>query len=360
MIWLVFLLLFIPVVFLLKRGGDQDDSDWGAASHYRGQLAEIDADRKNGRLDKSEAVAARLEIERRILRLAENRDSRFADGSKGSLSPLVLALVFMAAAFLLYQQMGSPAVSSKVAHVSGLLDTEVTQDGPSYREAILKIEQHLSENPEDVEGWEVLAKSSRAVRQFSKTAKAFGMLADLEPRNVNWRVQQLDAFLAMGAGQISPAAKLVIKRILQQEPSHPAGHYYLGLSHQQAGDEAAARAVWMALADRSQMNAPWMSSLKERLAEVGVGVPKLTQEDQQMVAAMSAQERDAFVRSMIDRLQARLESAPDDAEGWMMLARSQAALGEKDTAIASLTRAIGLVSEEDKPALQAFLDNLKQ
>jgi cytochrome c-type biogenesis protein CcmH len=61
---------------------------------------------------------------------------------------------------------------------------------------------------------------------------------------------------------------------------------------------------------------------------------------------------------MIARLALRLESEPDDVEGWMMLARSQAALGEQDTAIATLTRALNLVAPKNRPQLQALLDNL--
>jgi len=77
------------------------------------------------------------------------------------------------------------------------------------------------------------------------------------------------------------------------------------------------------------------------------------------VAEMSAEEQNAFVHRMIARLETRLESSPGDAEGWLMLARSQAAIGEKDAAISTLIRAVDLVDVSKRPALQAFLDNLQ-
>lgn len=46
------------------------------------------------------------------------------------------------------------------------------------------------------------------------------------------------------------------------------------------------------------------------------------------IAAMPADARDAMIREMVDGLAARLADAPEDAEGWRMLARSRAALGE--------------------------------
>jgi cytochrome c-type biogenesis protein CcmH len=43
---------------------------------------------------------------------------------------------------------------------------------------------------------------------------------------------------------------------------------------------------------------------------------------------MSPEERATMIRGMVDGLAARLEQQPDDVEGWRMLGRSFAALGE--------------------------------
>ncbi|WP_025897033.1 tetratricopeptide repeat protein [Kordiimonas gwangyangensis] len=62
---------------------------------------------------------------------------------------------------------------------------------------------------------------------------------------------------------------------------------------------------------------------------------------------------------MIERLATRLEENPDDAEGWMMLARSQASLGNREAAIAALERGISLMDPSKAAPLQAMLDNLR-
>jgi cytochrome c-type biogenesis protein CcmH len=54
------------------------------------------------------------------------------------------------------------------------------------------------------------------------------------------------------------------------------------------------------------------------------------------VAAMAPAARDAMIRGMVDRLEARLKDNPEDAEGWRMLARSRAALGENAAAAGAL------------------------
>lgn len=359
MIWAIFFLICLPVAFFLLKGGRDDIAETGAADHYRAQLKEIETDREKGVLSGGEADQARLEIERRILRLADEKDSVVSE-SGGSRPVFPVLIVFILGSFAFYAQMGQPGLSSASTQQSDMLAQQVTEGGPSYAEAIQKIELHLDENPTDAQGWEVLATSARGMRQFSKAANAFARLAELEPANLNWRIQELEAFIAMARGQVTPAARMIIDKLLDTDPNHPAGHYYLGVMQQQAGNEDVARSIWLALADRSAPDAPWMPAVRSKLQQVGVGAPKLSEADQAMVNDMTEEERDVFIQSMIDRLKSRLESSPDDAEGWLMLARSQAALGDTEAAKATLQKAISLVDDTMRPGLQAFLDNLQQ
>src|SRR5437868_11742610 len=64
--------------------------------------------------------------------------------------------------------------------------------------------------------------------------------------------------------------------------------------------------------------------------------------DVEAVQAMSPAERQAMIRGMVDRLAARLDANPDDAEGWQRLARAYAVLGETEKAEAAAARAAAL------------------
>jgi len=59
----------------------------------------------------------------------------------------------------------------------------------------------------------------------------------------------------------------------------------------------------------------------------------LSQEE--AVAAMAPDERDAAIRSMVDGLAARLENDPQDVDGWRMLARSYGVLGRHEESAAA-------------------------
>lgn len=55
--------------------------------------------------------------------------------------------------------------------------------------------------------------------------------------------------------------------------------------------------------------------------------------------AMAPDERQAMIRGMVDRLEARLEADPGDPDGWIRLMRSRLVLGEETAASAAFDRA---------------------
>jgi len=61
--------------------------------------------------------------------------------------------------------------------------------------------------------------------------------------------------------------------------------------------------------------------------------------DVEAAEQMSAEDRAAFIRSMVARLAERLEAEPGDFQGWLRLARAYGVLGEADQARIALTRA---------------------
>jgi cytochrome c-type biogenesis protein CcmH len=92
--------------------------------------------------------------------------------------------------------------------------------------------------------------------------------------------------------------------------------------------------------------APWRKVVQERLAEIAPGdePPAAkgsgpTAHDVAAAQSMSPKERQAMIRSMVDRLAARLEQNPNDKDGWSRLAHAYDVLGESEKAEAARTRA---------------------
>jgi cytochrome c-type biogenesis protein CcmH len=80
---------------------------------------------------------------------------------------------------------------------------------------------------------------------------------------------------------------------------------------------------------------------------------------------MSVEERSAFVRSMVDRLAARLLDDPDNLEGWLRLAEAYSVLGDFDAAQNAAGKARSLAeslpeTDPTRAAATARLDRIKE
>ena len=75
---------------------------------------------------------------------------------------------------------------------------------------------------------------------------------------------------------------------------------------------------------------------------------------------MSQGDRDAFIRSMVEGLAARLEEEPSDIEGWMRLIRAYTVLGEDEAASTARERALAVAEAlpKDDPRRAAVLTQL--
>jgi cytochrome c-type biogenesis protein CcmH len=114
--------------------------------------------------------------------------------------------------------------------------------------------------------------------------------------------------------------------------------------------------AWVRLIEDAPADAPWLPDLRQRTAALaqelgldpdralpagrpvaaesgkhanGAAAPPGPSEAQMRAAeAMSPAERQEMIRDMVGGLAARLEQQPDDIEGWRMLGRSWAVLGD--------------------------------
>jgi cytochrome c-type biogenesis protein CcmH len=106
--------------------------------------------------------------------------------------------------------------------------------------------------------------------------------------------------------------------------------------------------------------APWRKAVAARLAEIAPDEPQPSTKappgpNAQDIAAaqsMSPEERQAMIRSMVERLAARLEQQPDDKEGWARLAHAYDVLGDAEKARAARARAAAASEAATSPPVR--------
>lgn len=359
-------LLLVIAPLLRGRGAGDTRADYDLEV-YLDQLRELDRDVARGLIGDAEATAARTEIERRLL--AAERTRR-AEASAASLAPrtraaiaIILTVAIPAAALSLYLQIGSPGLP-------GLPFAERPADGGDELLAgtamrVAEAEAAVRARPDDAQAWYDLGRIRFFAQQWARAAQAFAEAARLAPDRAEFLSAWGEALVIAAEGQVTAPARGVFERTLKLDANEPRARFYLALAAQQAGRDEQALAAFVALLTDAPLDAPWRPPVETRAralaAQLGkdadallgggaspsVSEPGPDAADVAAAAEMSTDERSAMVRSMVERLAARLEREPDDVEGWRRLGRSWDVLGEHGKSSLAYGRALDL--EPDHP-----------
>ena len=285
----------------------------GELAIYRDQLAEIERERAGGSLSESEAAAARLEIERRILAADSAAKTTTAPpDALHRLLPPVLALAIPLLALGLYLKVGHPGLPA-APFVAGAK--------PS------------TEQPMDV---------AQLVAQARARVAA-------EPNNADAQSALGEALTLEADGTVPPAAIEAFNKAIALQPDEARSLYYLGLHDAQSGDSAAALKRWQELEAKSPPNAPFLPMLRAEMARVAqaAGLPNTTmpqpsREQQEAMSALTPEQRQQAIRGMVEGLAARMTENPQDRGGWLRLANAWKVLGEHASAIDAYAKADAL------------------
>jgi cytochrome c-type biogenesis protein CcmH len=286
---------------------------------YKDQLAEIGRDAEAGLIGAAEAEAARVEVSRRLIAASERSAASGGEGAtrRRRIVAVGAILVIPAVAALAYGFKGQPGYSGQP-----LAERQRAAPAPTDMAGLIaRIEAHLSANPGDGRGWEVVApvylrlgRVPDAVRARANALRILGPTADRE-------ADLAEAQTLAAGGVVTAEAKAGFERAVALGPGHPKAGYFIGLAAEQDGRPEEARALWAKLVTEAPAGAPWIGLLQSEITRLG-GTPA-------PVAAPSAPPAaPPDIRAMVDGLAARLASDGSDFEGWMRLVRSYVVLGE--------------------------------
>jgi cytochrome c-type biogenesis protein CcmH len=347
-LWFVFALMTAAAMFAVllplglggrsqKGGSDahadniQGNAQANEAMVYKDQLAEVDRDVAAGLIGAAEAEAARVEIGRRLLAVADQAGSPPLPSSpRLRRVAAVIALVGLPLlALAVYLPLGSPwlddfplAGRARTADASQPLDNLVAQ-----------VEQHLEKNPTDGRGWNVLAPVLLRLGRYDDAVRAFRYSITYNGDSALRRADLGEAIAAAAGGVVTAEARAEFERALALDADDVKSGYFLGLAAEQDGhkDEAASR--WRAMLEKAPPDAPWRPLLQESLVRVGApAAPVLSEQTMTAANGMSAGDRNALIHGMVERLATRLKQNGDDIDGWLRLVKAYLVMGERDKA----------------------------
>jgi cytochrome c-type biogenesis protein CcmH len=353
------LAMLLAPLFFLRRGPTSRDAYNVAV--YRDQLSEVERDIARGVLGAADAEAARAEIARRILALKPGH-AESGTSTMPRAAAIVAILLLPVAAWGLYWQLGSPSVPDQpFAERTAPID---------INEALARLAAHLKEHPEDLTGWLLLARSEMGLGHYREAVEAYRHAADLSGQRADIAGDWGEALVLAAGGTVTAAARDAFTAGLRDPETAPRSRYYLALSQMQQGEVKSALDAWVTLAADAPTDAEWLPLVRQRIAEAAstLGIDPAALKgvaggpaDSAVAAAAKAtgnaspEERQAMILAMVDKLASRLQSQPDDVEGWARLGRSYMVLGQPDKAKDAYERAVKLKPDdaELKQALAA-------
>lgn len=301
---------------------DSDDAN----SHFRLVLAGIDADLAAGKLADTEAQAARGELAREVLRAKAEAGKAQIKGSLGN-GVLALGLVGVAALTLgTYTLLGSPDMPS--VPLAGR--PELAAQAIDLDAAIARIETQLTNNPDDLRGWTVIAPAYMQLGRFGDAANAYRRIIQLSGATPDLQTRLAETLLMAADGQGSDEAMDLLRQAAASDPTHVLSRLYIAAELTRMEDYPAAVIAWQdALALSADGSEPWVESARQGLAVA----------ENDGVAGASEAESDA-VAQMVTGLADRLSVSGGTIEEWTRLVRSYIVLRDLPSAQQAFDNAV--------------------
>ena len=357
--------LLLPI--LLWRSSRTLSRAAGASAVLRDKLTQVARDRDAGLIGADEAIGAEAEISRALIAASRETEAEAAAGaprSGGWVGIALIATLALGGSIGIYRINGSfelsdqPLAAREIAPEGAVPTLLSEHDGSVVDEAILSLRARLETDPDNADHWRLLARSYAAVGAHKQAAAAYARLIELAPEAMELRGDYAETLIRAEDGFVGPRAVASFETVLGRLPDDPRALYYLALRDAQSGDELKAAQGWVRLLRTAPDDASYIAAIHEILdtviAETGleraaldiparpepVVPPGPSAADVAAVAALPEDQQLEMIRSMVDRLEARLGEEPGDIEGWLRLASSRVVLGEPEQAVAALERAL--------------------
>ena len=240
----------------------------------REQLAALDRDLAEGRIDAAQHRLSRHEVERRVLdesQVESQQAGAAAPATAGSRTTAVAAgLAAALFAVLVYVTIGNPRGLDPQAAAAPAAP-EVTPEAMNAMLATLakRLETGTGDAASDLKGWTMLARSYAALQRFPDASRAFGRALALAPNDAQLLADQADVLGMLQNQSLKGEPDRLLARALQIDPKNLKALALAGSSAFERKDFAAARAYWTQARALAPAGSEFAAGLDSSLNDLG-------------------------------------------------------------------------------------------
>lgn len=197
---------------------------------------ELQADLAQGLIDQEQFEQALEEISNTLALELKQADSKILTKSNANIWIVVVVVLLPIFTISVYQNLSNYTPTSKPASIDL---PPLTLD-----QSVVKIEQHLKENPQDVKAWKMLGLSYFDLNKIEESLKAYEKAYQIDSSDPRLLVEYASALISANDDQFTPKPMKLIKKALEIEPNAPDALYLAGLFAANAQDFNLAKALW--------------------------------------------------------------------------------------------------------------------
>jgi cytochrome c-type biogenesis protein CcmH len=294
----------------------------------RDQLRELDVDREEGVIDNAGYDSSRKELEQRVLE--DVRPGVQSVPSKGGKpwAAILLTVLIPVSVVALYWLLGNPA-GLDPSRVIASQEQKITPE--QINEMVAKLARHLKEKPDDIEGWNMMVRSSTALGHFAEAADAYSHLVKLVPPNAGLLADYAETLGMVNNRNLQGEPEKLINQALEIDPKSikalalSGGAFYE--RHDYAGAVTQWRKIMQLVPPNSDAARSVASSILEATSQAGGAIPpaRVTANAAANPANSTAINATAAVNAQISgtvELDPKLRSQVNDADSVFIYARA--------------------------------------
>ena len=254
---LLLALAFVVPVMLRNNQLEEDTRDQQNIQIAKDRLAELKQELELGNISQAEFDQVKQELENTLaLDLSTVDDAEVTAADKpvmpdSKLMAVVLAIAIPALAVLLYAEIGAfntigkqPEVAAQQPHAQQS-QSQMQPPQMSMEEAISKLRQRLEAEPDNAEGWFMLARTYAVTNEYGKAIEAYQKVLQLVGENdAGLLLRYADALAMNEGGKLSGAAYDYVGKALAIDPQNPQGLWMMGMAQNERGEYRQALESW--------------------------------------------------------------------------------------------------------------------
>lgn len=251
----------LPVLLRGRRATEAESHAAANLAVLRDQLAELERDVARGTLSPALYQQSRDDLDRRVLEEMAEAAPAAATAGKARGTALALAVLVPLCAGLLYWQLGSPgAIGSVLSHAEKFSPAQV-------EEMVSKLAARLEQNPDDGNGWALLARSYMVMQRFDDAAKAYERATATVKDSADLYADYADALAMTQGRRIEGRPLKLVEEALRIDPNHWKALAMAGSAAFDRKDYKTAVRYWETLLARVGPESEFAKSVSSNIAE---------------------------------------------------------------------------------------------